>query len=140
MHVSHHVECIPEAVAVKEAQVPVVYHVPPLMIQPLAVPPLVTGSVPLPLKGVPGVGLGGALVAVDNVVEGGAPPETLGRYFIPVAGQSDLEPSEYSEQGQTRIRDDASHLDLSARTFLSGHYHAHSSNTKSRQEPSCCIG
>lgn len=98
MLASHdYVGCIPEAVAVKEAQVPVVYHVPPLIMQPLAVPPLVTGSVPFPEKGLPGVGLGGAVVAVDNVVEGGVPLVPLGRYFIPVAGQSDFEPSKHSK-------------------------------------------
>ena len=46
-------ERVPVAVAVCVAQVPVVYHVPPLMMQPLAFPPLVTGSVPLPEKGEP---------------------------------------------------------------------------------------
>lgn len=85
---------LPEGVAVKVAQVPVVYHVPPLMMQPFVFPPLVTGRVPLPEKGIPGVGVevGGEVVAVVRVVEGGR-VAVLGRYLMPVAGQSDLEPS-----------------------------------------------
>lgn len=85
--------CIPEVAAVNVAHVPVVYQVPPLMMQPLTLPPEVTGNVPRPAKGTPGVGLGGAVVTVDKVVEGGVPPEPLGRYLIPVAGQLDLAPS-----------------------------------------------
>ena len=80
-----------------------VYHVPPLMMQPLTMPPVITGSCPLPEKGIPGtdgadgVGLGGAEVVVERVVLGGALPKTLGKYLIPVAGQSDLEPSKKSK-------------------------------------------
>lgn len=78
------------------AQVPVVYHVPPLMIQPLVFPPLVTGSVPLPEKGEPGIDVPVGCVPVDEVtvVDGGVP--VLGRYFT-LAGQLDLAPSGYSQ-------------------------------------------
>ena len=80
----------PEAVAVKPAHVPVVYQVPPLMMQPSAVPLVVTWRVPLPEKGVLPVGEVPGAVVVGVV----PPPEPdLGRYFTPVAGQSDLEPS-----------------------------------------------
>ena len=83
---------LPDAAAVKDAQVPVVYHVPPLMMQPLVFPPLVTGSVPRPEKGLPGVGVpvGGVPVDVTAVVDGGVP--VFGRYFT-LAGQLDLAPS-----------------------------------------------
>lgn len=92
----------PEAVALKPAHVPVVYHVPPLMIHPFDPPPVLTCSVPLPENGPPGtvgesVGVGplpavvGELVAV--LVGGEGPDPDLGRYLTPVAGQSDLEPS-----------------------------------------------
>ena len=92
---------LPEAVAVKPAHVPPMYHVPPLIIQPLLFPPDVTSSVPFPEKGVPGAGVGvpaGGLVVVVSVVAGGVEPD-FGRYFTPVAGQSDLEPS----RGETPI-------------------------------------
>ena len=69
----------PEAAAVKVAQVPVVYHVPALMIQPTPLPPVVTWSVPFPKNGVPGGGV--------------VPPVVLGRYLMPVAGQSPVVPS-----------------------------------------------
>lgn len=91
---------VPDGVAVKPAQVPVVYHVPPLMMQPFVRPPLVTGRVPRPEKGTPGVdvavGEGGAPVAVERVVGAGGVEVlgSLGRYLMPSAGQLDLEPSE----------------------------------------------
>lgn len=83
----------PEAAAVNVAQVPVVYHVPPLMMHPSAFPPVVTCNVPLPEKGAPGVlvPVGPAPVVVVVVVV--PPPLPLGRYLTPVAGQSDFEPS-----------------------------------------------
>ena len=80
---------LPDDVAVKVAHVPVVYHVPPLMMQPLAAPEVETCRVPRPEKGVPGVPVGP--VGGDFVVGG---PEDLGGYFTPVAGQEDLEPSD----------------------------------------------
>lgn len=58
------------------AHVPVVYQVPPLITHPFCTPPVVTERVPLP----------------DGEGEGADPP-AFGRYFIPVAGQSDFEPS-----------------------------------------------
>ena len=83
----------------KVAHVPVVYHVPPLMIHPFWTPPLVTGNVPLPEKSVP----------VGNVptveVVGEAP--ALGRYLIPVAGQLDLDPS----AAVSRVLDTSYHVD-----------------------------
>lgn len=81
------VKPLPEGVAVKEAQVPEVYHVPPLMIQP----PLSTLRVPLPLNGVPGglVPVGAVVVVVGDPV--GAAP-LLGMY-LKLAGHVDLEPS-----------------------------------------------
>lgn len=86
------VKPVPEEEAVKVAHVPVVYHVPPLMIQPTALPSVVTCSVPLPEKGVPGlaVGPGGAVPVGVVVVVVGAP---LGRYLIPVEGQEFFSPS-----------------------------------------------
>ena len=78
----------PEAVAVNDAQVPVVNQVPPLMIQPSWEPFVVTDRVPLP-EGVPGVrGEDGGVVGGE-----GLDPLPLGRYLIPVVGQSDLDPS-----------------------------------------------
>ncbi len=85
------VKPLPEAVAVKEAQVPPTYHVPPLMIQPSAVPPDATWRVPLPEKGVPGAVVG---VVVGVVVVGEVPEPDLGRYLTPVAGQSEVAPSD----------------------------------------------
>lgn len=86
--IAFYLELLPEAAAVNVAQVPVVYQVPPLMIHPVALPPVVTGRVPFPEKGTPGVEVGGLVVAV--VV---GPPDPLGKYFTPVAGHDDLEPS-----------------------------------------------
>ena len=80
----------PEAAAVNVAHVPVVYHVPPLMIQPVVFPPVVTGRVPLPEKGVPGVPVGPLPAVVVVVVP---PLLPFGRYLIPVAGQLLLLPS-----------------------------------------------
>lgn len=80
----------PEGAAVNVAQVPVVYHVPPLMMHPFCEPPLVTRRVPLPENEVPGVLVG---VATGVVVVGGEPP-VLGRYLMPVAGQLDFDPSD----------------------------------------------
>ena len=88
---------LPDAVAVKEAQVPPMYHVPALMMQPFDAPPEVTWRVPLPEKGVPGADVGLVLgaVVVEVVVEvvGEVPDPDLGRYWTPVAGQSEVEPS-----------------------------------------------
>ncbi len=90
---------LPDTVAVKEAQVPPMYHVPALMMHPFAFPPEVTWRVPLPEKGVPGavVGLvlGEVVVEVVTVVEvvGEVPEPDLGRYLTPVAGQSEDAPS-----------------------------------------------
>ena len=89
------------AVAVKRAQVPVVYQVPTLMMQPVGLPPVgVTLRVPRPVKGVPGevVGVEEVLMlmlvlVVVLVLEGGGVLLDLGRYLIPVVGQEDLEPS-----------------------------------------------
>lgn len=98
----------PDAAAVNVAHVPVVYHVPALIIQPSDFPPVLTCSVPLPEKGAPGVlvpvGFVPVLVVVDPppvvvVPVAGAvvgvvlPPPALGRYFTPVAGQLELEPA-----------------------------------------------
>lgn len=79
-------------VAVNVAHVPVVYHVPALMMQPVALPPVVTCSVPLPLKGVPGVVVPVGVVPVVVAVVVGV-VVVLGRYLMPVAGQEDLLPS-----------------------------------------------
>lgn len=79
------------------------YQVPPLMMQPLVAPPLVTGSVPRPEKGTPGVEVPVGGVPVDEVfvVEGGlGGVPILGRYFTS-AGQLDLAPS---GKGQSRRR------------------------------------
>lgn len=95
------VKPVPEAVAVKPAHVPVVYHVPPLMMQPFDWPLVETWSVPLPEKGVPGAVVGvvpGGVVVVIVVADGGggagAEP-ALGRYLMPVVAQAPLEPSGY---------------------------------------------
>lgn len=69
------------------------------MMQPLVVPPLVTGSVPLPEKGTPGVGVPVGGVPVDEVfvVEGGlGGVPILGKYFT-FSGQLDLAPSGNSQ-------------------------------------------
>ena len=81
-----------EGEAVNDAHVPVVYHVPPLIMQPSAWPPVVTGKVPLPENGVPG-GLVGPELEEDVVVVPVPVPEPLGRYLTPVAGQLLLLPS-----------------------------------------------
>ena len=83
----------PEAAAVNFAHVPPIYQVPALMMQPDELPPVVTWRVPVPEKGVPGTVVGPGLVGVVVVVEGGEVLPLLGRYFTPVAGQSDFEPS-----------------------------------------------
>lgn len=95
------VKPVPEAVAVKPAHVPVVYHVPPLMMQPFAWPLVETWSVPLPEKGVPGAVVGvvpGGVVVVVVVADGGggagAEP-ALGKYLMPVVAQAPLEPSNH---------------------------------------------
>lgn len=95
---------LPDTVAVKEAHVPPMYHVPALTMQPFAVPPEVTWSVPLPEKGVPGAVVGlepgevgevvVEVVIVVIVVEVVGEEPDLGRYLTPVAGQSDFEPSD----------------------------------------------
>ena len=88
------VKPLPDAVAVKVAQVPPMYHVPALMMQPFDAPPEVTWRVPLPENGVPGEVVGlvlGVEVVVVVVVE--VPEPDLGRYLTPVAGQSDVAPS-----------------------------------------------
>lgn len=56
----------------KVAQVPLVYHVPPLMMQPLFLPPVLTFKCPLPLNGGP-VG-SGTWVWVRVCVGAGLPP------------------------------------------------------------------
>lgn len=83
----------PEGVAVKVAQVPPMYHVPAVMMQPSGalLPEGVTWRVPLPEKGVPGAVVGP--VPEDVVVVGEVPEPDLGRYLTPVAGQSDDAPS-----------------------------------------------
>ena len=84
------VKPLPDGVAVKVAQLPPIYQVPAVMMQPFDVPPVETWRVPLPEMGVP-VGLvPGAVV----VVVGEVPDPDLGRYLTPVAGQSDVAPSE----------------------------------------------
>lgn len=83
----------PDAAAVKVAHVPVVYHVPALMMHPSAFPLVVTWRVPFPLKGVPGLVVGPPLVVVVVVVVGGEELPDFGKYLTPVAGQEDLDPS-----------------------------------------------
>ena len=81
----------PDVAAVKVAQVPVVYHVPALMMHPSAFPLVVTWRVPLPENGAPGLVVGPPVVVVVVVVGGVVFP--LGRYLTPVAGQELLLPS-----------------------------------------------
>ena len=97
---------VPDAVAVNVAQVPPIYHVPPLMMQPLFAPPSVTSRKPLPENGVPGavVPVGAAVVVV--VVVGLGEP-VFGKYLIPVDGQSELVPT------GTRISKDAKDINRS---------------------------
>ena len=108
---------LPDTVAVKVAQVPPMYHVPALMMQPFACPPDVTWRVPLPEKGVPGavVGLvpGEVVVEVVIVVEvvGEVPEPDLGRYWTPVAGQSDEAPSNSESAGSRGVTDEGHDLD-----------------------------
>lgn len=71
-------ETVPEGVAVKDAHVPEVYQVPPLMTQPFWTPPLEIGRVPFP--------------------DGNPPPPPpgdvpFGTYFMPVEGQLDVVPT-----------------------------------------------
>ena len=83
---------LPEAAAVNVAHVPPMYQVPAEMMQPLLEPEDVTWRVPMPEKGVPGAVVGEVPPVVVVVGgEGGVPD--LGRYFTPVAGQLDFEPS-----------------------------------------------
>ena len=80
-----------DVVAVNVAQVPVVYHVPAEMMQPVLELPTLTFKCPFPLKGVPGVEvLEGVLGLVPLGVE---PPPLFGRYLMPVDGQVDFVPS-----------------------------------------------
>ena len=97
---------VPDAVAVNVAQVPPIYHVPPLMMQPLFAPPSVTCRYPLPENGVPGAVVPvGAVVAVVVVVGAGEP--LLGKYLIPVDGQSELVPT------KTRVSRDPTEINQS---------------------------
>lgn len=77
------------------AQVPEVYHVPALIMQPVCDPPLITLTNPLP-DGVPVDVEVGAVVVVpvapaDVVVD--PPEDPFGRYLIPEEGQVDPEPT-----------------------------------------------
>lgn len=65
------------------------------MMHPFCEPPLVTVRVPLPEKEVPGVLVGVLVGVVVGAVVVGGVPLVLGRYLIPVAGQLDLEPSDF---------------------------------------------
>lgn len=78
---------IPEAVAVYVAQVPLVYHVPALIKQPLPPPLVIAFKYPVPENGAP--------VGEDpgTVVVGVPPPPDLGRYLMPVEGQSLFSPT-----------------------------------------------
>lgn len=80
-------------VAVKVAQVPVVYQVPLLIIQPFCLPPLVTNKVPLPEKDVPGAPVGLVSMVLVFVAGGDGRLPVLGKYLIPVAGQLELAPA-----------------------------------------------
>lgn len=107
----------PEGVAVKVAQVPPMYHVPALMMQPSGelLPEGVTWRVPLPENGVPGAVVG-PVPAEVVVVVGEVPEPDLGRYLTPVAGQSDDAPSKMIrlvgfEGGKQREKEKGSCLD-----------------------------
>lgn len=86
----------PASVAEKVAQVPVVYHVPLLMIHPFLLPSTSTLIYPFPLNGVPGA----------DVLVGAGPPTVvlvalgwladLGRYLMPVCGHVDFVPSGFA--------------------------------------------
>ena len=86
-----------ERLAVKVAQVPLVYHVPAEMMQPFWLPLATTFRKPLPLK-VPPEEVGAeppeVVVGADEppVVEGEGDALDLGRYFMPVLGHVDEEP------------------------------------------------
>lgn len=83
----------PELAAVYVAHVPPTYHAPLLIKQPVVPDEVATLRVPFPENGVP-VGVVPPPLVVDVVVVVPPPPLVpLGRYLIPVAGQSDLEPS-----------------------------------------------
>lgn len=69
---------LPDAAAVKVAQVPLVYQVPPEMMQPFWLPPETTLRVPEPLKELP-VAVALALLVVVVLVAV-AVPEDFGRY------------------------------------------------------------
>lgn len=71
----------PDAVAVIVAHVPLAYHVPALMMHPLAAPPVMALRYPVP-ENDPPVG-----VDPEPVVVGVPDPAPLGRYLIPVDGQ-----------------------------------------------------
>ena len=62
------------------------------MIQPLFAPPSVTSRYPLPENGVPGAVVPVEAAVVVVVVVGTGEP-VLGKYLIPVDGQSELEPT-----------------------------------------------
>lgn len=82
----------PEAAAVKDAQVPVVYHVPAPMIHPFIAPPIMALRYPLPEKIPVPVGTAADDVFVGEVV-GEVVAPLLGRYFTPEAAQVDFVPS-----------------------------------------------
>jgi hypothetical protein len=82
-------ELVPDAVAVKVAQVPLLYHVPALIKHPVWVLPETPFKYPEPEKvPVPPVG-----VEPGGVEEVGVELPDLGRYLIPVEGQSDDAPT-----------------------------------------------
>lgn len=127
----------PDAVAVNVAQVPVVYHVPPLIMHPFCEPLLVTRSVPLPENEVPGV-LVGVVVAV--VVGGGVP--VFGRYLIPVVGQLDLDPSAGNEQRKRRravAGFSDTHRDWWEQMSQFARFLLHRKSTRFRQARNSCI-
>src|SRR5690242_6791601 len=84
------------SLAVNVAQVPVVYHVPLVMMQPFFAPSSSTIMNPFPVKGAPGgdVLVGAGLPAVVLVAGGWL--ADLGRYLIPVFGQLDFVPSGFA--------------------------------------------
>ena len=129
-------------VAVKVAQVPVVYQVPLLMIQPFCWPPLVTNKVPLPEKDVPGVLVGvlPTLLVVVGRGEGRLP--VLGKYFIPVAGQLELAPAEAKfspAQIPEATRHQMAYLDWQEYMNHRGRSLAHRKNTRSHPIRRSCI-
>jgi len=80
------VKLLLEPLAVNDAQVPDVYQVPALMIQPFCEPEATTFRYPLPEKAPP-VEVGAAVVVV--LVPVGVVELPLGRYLIPVLGHDD---------------------------------------------------